>query len=378
MNRFDSDPESDYEESNDQPSENLTGANAPSVNPRLSKPASENPSTKASAKASKRPRTDKSKPAAKDDKSGKKKSKPEKPKETPLFQLDRGKWKGGTLSERIQRVRWIGIALWRTAPFWLIGAIIIALFGPNIVRMMAPAVPAPLIAPFFTREVQYWGANLRKWGAQYGVDPNLIATLMQIESCGLQSANSSAGAQGLFQVMPFHFDDGEDMTDPETNARRGVGVIRECLGYANGDPGLAMACYNGGPSLVYRDMVNWPQESQNYYRWGTGIYGDASAGRTRSAALDNWLDSGGVYLCEKASVVLGLPTIAPNQITPRPTQQPNPPTVMVSDPNQAFIGAPVQDAAPGSIPPTLSLNDPGSLPTFAIETPTPSNTPPQP
>ena len=39
------------------------------------------------------------------------------------------------------------------------------------------------------------------------LDPDIIATIIQIESCGNPAARSTAGAQGLFQVMPFHFEE---------------------------------------------------------------------------------------------------------------------------------------------------------------------------
>ncbi|MGV2437552.1 MAG UNVERIFIED_CONTAM: lytic transglycosylase domain-containing protein [Anaerolineae bacterium] len=89
----------------------------------------------------------------------------------------------------------------------------------------------------------------------------MLATVMQIESCGWQQAQSYAGAMGLFQVMPFHFKDGENMADPDTNARRGAGVLNECLGYADGDVGLAMACYNGGPGVLYQSRALWDGQS---------------------------------------------------------------------------------------------------------------------
>ena len=59
--------------------------------------------------------------------------------------------------------------------------------------------------PLFTPEIQWWGERLSAGRAQFGLDPNLAATVMQIESCGDPRALSSAGAMGLFQVMPFHF-----------------------------------------------------------------------------------------------------------------------------------------------------------------------------
>ena len=60
------------------------------------------------------------------------------------------------------------------------------------------------IASFFTPEIQYWESNILAWAEEKGLDPNLVATVMQIESCGDPLAESPAGAIGLFQVMPYH------------------------------------------------------------------------------------------------------------------------------------------------------------------------------
>src|SRR5262245_42120136 len=40
------------------------------------------------------------------------------------------------------------------------------------------------LSPIFTREVQYWGNHISKWAATASIDPNLVAVVMQIESCG--------------------------------------------------------------------------------------------------------------------------------------------------------------------------------------------------
>src|SRR5262245_60640765 len=69
-----------------------------------------------------------------------------------------------------------------------------------------PPPPPPTIGVLFTPEVQYWTPRILVWAARYGVDPNMLATVIQIESCGDPTVGSSAGAQGLFQVMPFHFE----------------------------------------------------------------------------------------------------------------------------------------------------------------------------
>ena len=158
----------------------------------------------------------------------------------------------------------------------------------------------------FTSTVEYWDNRLSRWGSQYSLDPNLLATVMQIESCGDSNVSSNAGAQGLFQVMPFHFAAGENQLDPDTNAMRGASFLNECLGWANGDSGLAMACYNGGPSVIGQPFASWLPETQRYYTWGTTIYADARQNKSSSDALTRWLDAGGVNLCRRAANSLGI------------------------------------------------------------------------
>ena len=106
--------------------------------------------------------------------------------------------------------------------------------------------------------------------------------------------------------MPFHFATGENQLDPDTNAMRGASFLNECLGWANGDAGLAMACYNGGPSVVNRPFASWLPETQRYYIWGTTIYADASQNKPVSDSLDSWLNAGGRNLCQRAATSLGI------------------------------------------------------------------------
>ena len=156
------------------------------------------------------------------------------------------------------------------------------------------------LASFFAPAVQYWSDDIKAWSAQYDVDPHLLATVMQIESCGHPKVISNAGAQGLFQVMPFHFEAGEDMLEPATNARRGASFLNYCAEAADSVIGLALACYNGGPSVINRARDRWASETQKYYRWGVGIYSDAVAGASRSDTFDQWLAAGGERLCASA------------------------------------------------------------------------------
>jgi hypothetical protein len=160
------------------------------------------------------------------------------------------------------------------------------------------------IAPFFAPSVQHWRDDIVTWAHEHNLDPNLLATVMQIESCGHPTVASHAGAQGLFQVMPFHFEVGEDMTDPATNAYRGASYLAFCLDSADGDAGLAMACYNGGASVLNRSFGAWANETRRYYLWGTGMYREAQTMPSESVTLNSWQQAGGARLCQMASEAL--------------------------------------------------------------------------
>lgn len=172
----------------------------------------------------------------------------------------------------------------------------------------APLAPVSTstLSPIFAPAVKHWESKIVEWANTHGLDPNMVATIMQIESCGDPQAVSSAGAQGLFQVMPFHFAAGEIMTDPDTNAYRGMKFLAELMVMFNGDTGLSMAGYNGGPGNAKKSPEFWPSETQRYHKWGTGIYSDAQAGVTVSPNLQRWLDAGGTSLCNQAAQRLGI------------------------------------------------------------------------
>ena len=162
------------------------------------------------------------------------------------------------------------------------------------------------ISPIFTREVQYWSADIKRWANASSLDPNLVAVILQIESCGNPSARSSAGAMGLFQVMPFHFHFGENPYNPETNALRGLSYLARSLQAANGSARLALAGYNGGIGVISRYEWTWPAETQRYIYYGAPIYEDARNGATTSPMLDEWYRKYGASMCRTASQRLGL------------------------------------------------------------------------
>jgi hypothetical protein len=257
-----------------------------------------------------------------------------------------------------------------------------------IVLLRGDVQPAPLpgelekaaerrtaIAPVFTPEVQFWSPYIIRWSEEYGVDPDMLATVIQLESCGQYLVSSPAGAQGLFQVMPFHFADGENPLDPDTNAKRGIAYLIGGLERADGHIGLAMAGYNGGWGVIPLGWAEWSRETRNYYIWGSQIYLDALKGKTpdQSAALQNWLDAGGINLCRQAASVLasatpgtiqpvfGVPTALPPVFVPTtpapiPVISPTPlPPVFAPQPT-VFIPPSATPPVIITPPPTITLS----------------------
>ncbi|MCW5877861.1 MAG: transglycosylase SLT domain-containing protein [Anaerolineales bacterium] len=196
----------------------------------------------------------------------------------------------------------ISVALAGALVFYLLTNIRLPFLAAAPAKMNAEQQPAAYsgrLAALFTPQVLRWEAEILRWADDAGLDPNLVATVMQIESCGYAQAVSRAGAMGLFQVMPYHFADGENSFDPDTNARRGLAYLRKSLDNF-GSPPMAMAGYNGGINGASRPAAAWAQETRDYVYWGENIYADAVAGRQSSPVLQEWLAAGGASLCAQA------------------------------------------------------------------------------
>jgi len=175
----------------------------------------------------------------------------------------------------------------------------------SVLQTRASSPGAGSIAPLFTPSIHFWEPQIIEWATQWQLDPNLIATVMQIESCGNPNAVSTAGASGLFQVMPFHFQGSEDPFLPETNALRGMAYLSRSLESFGGDVKMALAGYNAGITGAGRGEALWPAETIRYTTWGVGIYEDAKAGNNESATLNEWL-SRATGMCNAAEKNLGI------------------------------------------------------------------------
>lgn len=174
-------------------------------------------------------------------------------------------------------------------------------------QIVMPNSTSTNLSSIFRPEVLHWADSIVQWASASNLDPNLVATVMQIESCGDPRATSSAGAMGLFQVMPFHFTGSDSPYQPDTNALRGLNYLVRSLATANGDARLALAGYNGGIGVINRSEYTWSAQTKRYVQYGFPIYQDAISGNESSDSLIEWYTKYGVSLCKQAAQRLGLP-----------------------------------------------------------------------
>jgi soluble lytic murein transglycosylase-like protein len=85
-----------------------------------------------------------------------------------------------------------------------------------------------------------------------GVAPGLLRAVLMTESAGNPSAISSAGAQGLMQLMPGTSAGcgiGNPF-DPQENVQCGASYLHGLISRYHGDITKAVAAYNAGPGAV--------------------------------------------------------------------------------------------------------------------------------
>lgn len=137
------------------------------------------------------------------------------------------------------------------------------------------------------RAVSY-NSSIQRFSNEFKVDSKLVKAIVRNESCFDKMAVSSAGAQGLMQLMPptakslgVH-----DAFDAEQNLRGGIRYLSELITRYDNNLALALAAYNAGPGTVekfagvppYKETQHYVERVMKSYREYLKEYLQADAG----------------------------------------------------------------------------------------------------
>jgi hypothetical protein len=135
-------------------------------------------------------------------------------------------------------------------------------FAPDqiVAVEVLPDPPAPVVAaadaphPNAKLTAGDVGEMLARAGKDHNIDVDLLASVEKAESGGNPHAVSSAGAQGLMQLMPGTANQlgVNDSFAPDQNVRGGSAYLDELLSRYHDNLALALAAYNAGPAAVDR------------------------------------------------------------------------------------------------------------------------------
>ena len=103
-----------------------------------------------------------------------------------------------------------------------------------------------------------------------GLDPELVLAVIHTESNFDRFAISSAGAQGLMQIMPFWLDEigqpDDNLFHITTNIRFGCTILSHYLQLENGNLYRALARYNGSVGQSWYPKRVYNALSTRWYR----------------------------------------------------------------------------------------------------------------
>ncbi|MGS2718832.1 lytic transglycosylase domain-containing protein [Eionea flava] len=115
-----------------------------------------------------------------------------------------------------------------------------------------------------------YAKTVERMAKQHGLSEHLIHAVIFVESAYNPSAVSSAGAQGLMQLMPATANRFRvaDAFDPVDNIRGGTTYLKLLLRLFNDDLTLALAAYNAGENAVkrYNNRIPPFKETQEYVK----------------------------------------------------------------------------------------------------------------
>lgn len=112
--------------------------------------------------------------------------------------------------------------------------------------------------------------NIHYEATRAGVHPEMVLAVINVESNFNRWAISSAGAQGLMQVMPFWLKEipnaGDNLFDTRTNLRFGCTILKHYIDREKGDFTRALARYNGSIGKAWYPNRVFEALRQRWYR----------------------------------------------------------------------------------------------------------------
>ena len=124
-------------------------------------------------------------------------------------------------------------------------------------------------------------AAIDEAATKHNVDPNLVRSVVKVESNFNPNAVSRKGAMGLMQLMPATARslNVSNPFDPQQNVDAGVRHLKKLLESYGGDVRLSLAAYNAGAGAVARSAgVPRFAETRNYVRRITELYAGGGGG----------------------------------------------------------------------------------------------------
>lgn len=126
-------------------------------------------------------------------------------------------------------------------------------------RLKKVAPKDPLVQDDFMRKRLL--TTIQYESVRAGLDPQLVLSVITVESRFNKYAISSAGARGIMQVMPFWLkqigSSEQDLLNVQTNIRFGCTILRHYIQMEKGDIFMALGRYNGSrgqatyPNLIF-------------------------------------------------------------------------------------------------------------------------------
>ena len=151
-------------------------------------------------------------------------------------------------------------------PVALVTSTTVSTLTPTVAATLEPtptpvptAIPSPTpllsegLASSWSDSILQWSAEIIQVSDKYGLDPNLLAAIIEQESGGDPTGVSYAGAVGLMGIMPYNDVAGlnerpsaQVLADPVTNIEWGAQILHGYLMDLEGDLYWTLAVYNGG------------------------------------------------------------------------------------------------------------------------------------